>query len=75
MVRIEIDISKEIEEIIKEEVEKRLDKIGLLGFARDFIKTEFANSGSKKQLNRHEQQIFMMGKKLNKCVKSEKAEC
>lgn len=70
MVRIEIDITKEIERIIETEVEKRLDKMGLLGFTRDCIKREFHNSGSKKQLNRHEQQIIMIKKKLSKDVNS-----
>ncbi len=65
MVRIEIDISKEIEEAIEKEVKNQLSKGGLLSFIRRCVRVEFANSGSKQQLNRHEQQIIIMGKKLD----------
>lgn len=66
--KVEIDITEEVEKAIEKEVSRQLESKGILGFARECIKEEFANSGSKKQLNRHEQQIVMMKKKLDALV-------
>ncbi len=60
MVKIEIDITDEIEKVIEREVEKQLDNGGLLAFIRRCVKTEFANAGLKKQVARHETQIAQL---------------
>lgn len=69
MVKIEIDISKEIEKAIEKEVTKQLESGGLLAFARRCIKNEFSNSGSTSQLNRHESQILQLKKKIETLFK------
>ena len=63
MTKIEIDLTKEIEKIIAIEVEKRLDNIGILGFIRNCIKTEFRNSGCYSQLKRHESMLAQLKRK------------
>ena len=64
MVKIEIDITDEIERVIEREVEKQLDNGGILAFIRKCVKTEFTNAGLKKQVARHESQIMQLKKKL-----------
>lgn len=71
MAKIEIDLTKEINKAIEKEVEARLDKLGLLGFIRNCVKTEFENSGSKKQLRKHEQELVMIKRRLEKLTKYE----
>ena len=63
MAKIEIDISKEIEKAIQEEVERKMSNGGLLRFIREITIKEFKKSGIKSQVKRHETQIMHLMKK------------
>ena len=76
MVKIEIDITEEINKVIEEEVGRQLDKGGLLRFVRTNINELFRRSGSATQIRRHEGFIREMKKKIenieNEIEKSKK---
>jgi len=71
MVKIEIDLDKEINKIIEKEVEKRLDEGGILRFIRNVVKYEVKNSGTYLQLQRHEGILRDLKKKFAKDEVSE----
>lgn len=52
MAKIEIDLSKEVTEIIQAEVSRQLKEGGLFPFIRRCVITEFSNKGVYKQLRR-----------------------
>lgn len=64
--RIELDLTNEINKAIEKEVVNQLDKGGLMRFIREVIRTEFKNSGTRKQLNRQEGEIRYLKEQLNK---------
>ena len=60
MVKIEIDISEEIEKVIHEAVESKMGSGGLLRFIRDVTINEVKKSGIRAQVKRHETQLMQL---------------
>ena len=65
MVKLEIDISKEVKKEISNQVKKELEFGGLLRFVRDLVNQKFKQHTKVLQTKRHEAQIYHIKKRLD----------
>jgi len=64
MVKVEIDITKELENAIQKEVEKQLAKGGLLRFIRETIRYQLASGGWTARIKKQESEIMQLKKSM-----------